>query len=313
VTAPRTVVEAHGLVKRFGDLVAVDGIDFEIVEPECFGFLGPNGAGKTSTIRMITCVSPITAGELRVLGRDPRREPRVIKGLIGVVPQEDNLDPDLTVLANLLVYARYFDLPAAVAEERAWENLRLMALEEKASERIEHLSGGLKRRLTVARALINQPSLLVLDEPTTGLDPQARHLVWQKLRQLKRQGVTMVLTTHNMEEAAQLCDRVVVMDRSHIIARGRPAELVATYVGEQVLEVRLGFDERERTLALLRELVPGREMDEVEDTVYVYAQDGQAIDQAVVSLLERRADQVTLRRATLEDVFLRLTGRGLIE
>ncbi|MDZ4278390.1 MAG: ABC transporter ATP-binding protein, partial [Dehalococcoidia bacterium] len=205
------IIRARSLTKRFGDLVAVDGIDFAVREGECFGLLGPNGAGKTSTIRMITCVSPVTAGELLVDGMDVRNDGRRIKGILGVVPQEENLDPDLTVWQNLAVFARYFDIPIPVARERAQEVLELFQLMERKNEIVDNLSGGMKRRLIIARALINQPKILILDEPTTGLDPQARHLVWQKLRLLRSQGITMLLTTHYMEEAAHLCDRLVVM------------------------------------------------------------------------------------------------------
>jgi len=309
----QVLIEARSLSKRFGSLVAVDGIDFEVVRGECFGFLGPNGAGKTSTIRMIGCVSPVGGGTLRVLGMDPAHDARRIKARLGVVPQEDNLDPDLTVLENLLAYARYFDVPKADAIERAWEVLDLLALREKAAEQIENLSGGMKRRLTVARALVSQPELLILDEPTTGLDPQARQLFWQKLRQLKRDGLTMLLTTHYMEEAAQLCDRVIIMDQSRIIARGTPAELIERIIGEQVVEVRFDGLDGASARAAVRQLAQGFEVEETEDVVFVYEQDGRRLSDLDLNAAHELSSDVLLRRATLEDVFLRLTGRGLIE
>ncbi len=307
------IVEARGLTKRFDALTAVDAVDFAVERGECFGFLGPNGAGKTSTIRMITCVSPLTAGYLRVLGLDPGRDARKIKARLGVVPQDDNLDPDLTVIENLLAYARYFDLPRATARDQAWRALHTMALEEKAKEPIDNLSGGMKRRLTVARALVSWPELLVLDEPTTGLDPQARHLFWQKLRQLKREGMTMLLTTHYMDEAAHLCDRVVIMDRSRIIASGTPAELVARYIGEEVVEVRLDMERRQRGLDAVRRRFDGFETEETEEIVYLYARDGRSLSDVEVAALRAESADVSQRRATLEDVFLRLTGRALNE
>ena len=308
----QVLIEARALSKRFGSLVAVDGIDFEVVRGECFGFLGPNGAGKTSTIRMIGCVSPVGGGSLRVLGMDPGRQARKIKARLGVVPQEDNLDPDLTVIENLLAYARYFDVPKAEARERALDVLDLMQLREKAPEPIDNLSGGMKRRLTVARALMSKPELLILDEPTTGLDPQARHLFWQKLRQLKREGLTMLLTTHYMEEAAQLCDRVLIMDQSRIIARGTPLQLIEEVIGEQVLELRLDGS-RVEALVAVRELAIGFEIEETEDVVFVYERAGRRLSELDIDEAEKLPGDVLVRRATLEDVFLRLTGRGLIE
>jgi lipooligosaccharide transport system ATP-binding protein len=307
------LIDAKGLTKRFGALTAVDGIDFEVLRGECFGFLGPNGAGKTSTIRMICCVSPVSDGELRVLGLDPQADGRRIKARLGVVPQNDNLDPDLTVLENLLAYARYFDIKPAEARARAIDVLHTMALTEKTNEKIEHLSGGMKRRLTVARALISRPELLILDEPTTGLDPQARQLFWQRLRQLKREGMTMLLTTHYMEEAAQLCDRVLIMDRSQIIARGTPAELIHDLIGQQVIEVRLDVDRRDAGIAAVRCVSNGFEVEETEDVVFVYSGDGRTVSELDIEALSEVTSEVTLRRATLEDVFLKLTGRGLID
>jgi lipooligosaccharide transport system ATP-binding protein len=303
------IIVAKEIVKRYGSFTAVDGISFSVRAGECFGFLGPNGAGKTTTIRMISCVSPVTAGELTVDGMDVQREPRRIKATLGVVPQDDNLDPDLTVRQNLLVYSRYFDLPREVAEERIGESLDLFQLTEKQNERIDSLSSGMKRRLTIARGLINAPRILVLDEPTTGLDPQARHLVWQKLRFLRSQGVTMLLTTHYMEEAAHLCDRVVIMYKGRIMAEGTPDELVNRFAGREVVEVHLGPEERRDVLQRL-EGRTGLTVEEVEDILYVYVRGNDGLD---VASLNVEADKVVHRRANLEDVFLQLTGRGLVE
>lgn len=304
------IIYARGLLKRFGDLVAVDGIDFSVAEGECYGMLGPNGAGKTSTIRMITCVSPLTGGELFVDGMDVRTEGRRIKAKLGVVSQEENLDPDLTVQQNLTVYARYYDIPAPEARRRADELLELFQLQDRRGEIVENLSGGMKRRLIVARALINQPRILVLDEPTTGLDPQARHLVWQKLRYLQSQGITMLVTTHYMEEAAHICNRLMVMHRGRILAEGPPKELIQRHVGRQVLELSLNDGRRQAALDVLRRREDLR-LEDVENVLYVY---GQA--QEWEPLLEELAladEEVRLREATLEDVFLQLTGRGLEE
>ena len=310
---PEYLIEARGLTKRFESLTAVDGIDFEVERGECFGFLGPNGAGKTSTIRMICCVSPISAGSLRILGMDPNVDARRIKARLGVVPQDDNLDPDLTVLQNLLAYARYFDIKRADAMDRAREVLEMLALSDKTHEQIENLSGGMKRRLTVARALVSRPEMLILDEPTTGLDPQARQLFWQRLRQLKREGMTMLLTTHYMEEAAQLCDRVIIMDSSRIIARGTPGELISEVIGENVIEVRFDDVLQPALVASLRALSNGYELEETADTVYLYGRDGQSLLSLDLDSFEGLAVEIVQRKATLEDVFLRLTGRGLIE
>ena len=233
------LVHARGLTKRFGGLTAVDGVDFDVHVGEAFGFLGPNGAGKTTTMRMISCACPVTEGTLTVIGMDPGREATQIKARLGVVPQIDNLDAELTVLENLLMYARYFDIPRSVARRRADELLEFMQLTERASDQVEPLSGGMKRRLTIARALINEPDLLILDEPTTGLDPQARHLLWERLYRLKQRGVTLIITTHYMDEAEQLCDRLVVMDKAEIVAEGTPRELIEQYATREVLELRI--------------------------------------------------------------------------
>jgi lipooligosaccharide transport system ATP-binding protein len=303
------IVRARHLVKRYGSFTAVDGITFSVRAGECFGFLGPNGAGKTTTIRMITCVSPVTSGELTVDEMDVRRQPRAIKSILGVVPQENNLDPDLSVRQNLQVYGRYFDLPTALVRERIEEALTLFQLTDRGEDRIASLSGGMQRRLTVARGLINSPKILVLDEPTTGLDPQARHLVWQKLRYLRSQGVTMLLTTHYMDEAAHMCDRIVIIHQGKIIAEGTAAELIERHAGEQVIELHAGEVERRPALAKLS-AVEGLEVEEVEDIVYVYVRDGDGFDPAALNLGTMK---VVYRPANLEDVFLRLTGRGLQE
>ena len=304
------IIRARGLMKRFGELVAVDGIDFSVARGECFGLLGPNGAGKTSTIRMINCVSPTTAGELLVDGMDVMKDGRRIKSILGIVPQDENLDPDLTVWQNLAVYARYFDIPAPEARRRAEESLELFQLLDRRNEIVDNLSGGMKRRLIVARALINQPKILVLDEPTTGLDPQARHLVWRKLRFLRSQGITILLTTHYMEEAAHLCDRLVVLHQGRILTEGRPSDLVKQHVGRQVLEVRLENGRRQAALELLRRH-DGLSLEDVEDVVYAFGPTQEW--GAVVEEFAEFGDAVRLREATLEDVFLRLTGRGLQE
>jgi len=302
-------VEATRLVKTYGSLRAVDGVSFAVQPGECFGFLGPNGAGKSTVIRMITCTSPVTGGTLRVAGMDVRLNGRAIKSLLGIVPQEDNLDPDLPVRQNLEVYARYYGISREAAEGRIAETLALFQLTEKANAQVDDLSGGMKRRLVIARALVNDPQILVLDEPTTGLDPQARHLVWQKLRMLRSRGVTMFLTTHYMDEAAHLCDRLVIMHRGSILAQGNPHDLIRDHAGEVVLELRLDADER---APLLGELagVDGVAIEEVEDIAYIFG----AAD-AARRIAARIADPAIafLRPGNLEDVFLRLTGRGLLD
>jgi len=303
------IIRAQNLVKRYGTFTAVDGISFSVRAGECFGFLGPNGAGKTTTIRMITCVSPVTAGELTVDGLDVRRDSRRIKAALGVVPQDNNLDPDLSVRQNLRVYGRYFDLPRRLVDERIDESLALFQLSDRANDRIAALSSGMQRRLTVARGLINAPRILVLDEPTTGLDPQARHLVWQKLRYLRSQGVTMLLTTHYMDEAAHLCDRLVIIFQGKIIAEGTAAELVERFAGRQVVELHLGDGERAPIVERLVG-VEGVSVEEVEDIIYVYVASENGFDPAELKL---EAARVVYRPANLEDVFLRLTGRGLAE
>jgi lipooligosaccharide transport system ATP-binding protein len=301
------IIEARGVVKRYKGFLAVAGVDFSVQAQECFGFLGPNGAGKTTLIRMITCVYPISEGVLLVDNRDVMKEPRAIKAVLGVVPQEENLDPDLTVLHNLLVYARYFDIPKEVARRRALELLELFQLLDRQHSRIDILSGGMKRRLLIARALLNQPKILILDEPTAGLDPQARHLVWQKIRYLKGQGVTMILSTHNMEEAAHLCDRLVIMDQGRIVVQDRPADLIRQYVGQEVLELRLDPMGKSHVLRQLQSYSVN--IEDVGDTLYVFSNDGGLLPQQLMI----EGGDVVRRQATLEDVFLRLTGRELKE
>jgi lipooligosaccharide transport system ATP-binding protein len=302
------VVSARGLAKSFGELVAVDAIDFDIARGESFGFLGPNGAGKTSTMRMIACMSPKTSGTLQVLGMDPETDGPTIRGRIGLVAQDDSLDLQLTVLDNLMIYGRYFDLPKKVVKERALRLLEFAQLSDRANDTVDPLSGGMKRRLTIARALISEPDLLILDEPTTGLDPQARHLLWDRLYRLKSQGVTLVITTHYMDEAEQLCDRLVVMDKGRIAAEGAPSTLIGRYSTREVLELRFG--EQEPPLGLLEGIADRVEV--LPDRVLVYTDDG---DRALAEVLSKGIVPVSslVRRSTLEDVFLSLTGRTLID
>jgi lipooligosaccharide transport system ATP-binding protein len=305
-SASAPLVQARGLVKTYAGRPVVAGIDFEVLPGECLGLLGPNGAGKTTTIHMIACFVRVDAGQLLVFDQEPARAARAIKRRLGVLAQEDALDPDLTVAKNLTVYARYFDIPREEAASRAAELLRFVQLEERAQEPIRNLSGGMRRRLSLARALVSRPELLILDEPTTGLDPQARHLVWQKLRGLRQGGVTMLLTTHYMEEAAQLCDRLLVMDRGRIIARGSPGELIEEHVGQEVIEIRDGSALPEELVARLAGLCD--RLEQVGDQLYLFFRDGRS-PIAALPLLERRS--FSRRQATLEDVFLRLTGREL--
>ena len=306
------LIQARGLVKRFGELAAVDSVDFDLQRGEAFGFLGPNGAGKTSTMRMIGCVSPVTDGKLSVFGLDPARDGVEIRGRLGVVPQEDSLDMELTVRENIIVYGRYFGLPRSVLRKRADELLEFVELTDRAKDRVEPLSGGMKRRLTIARSLVNDPEVLLLDEPTTGLDPQARHVVWDRLYRLKRQGVTLLLTTHYMDEAEQLCDRLVVMDKGKIVAEGSPRELIERYSTREVVELRFEDDDKRPedfgywTDGLVSRVEP------LPDRVLLYTDQG---DKAAHGIHERGLvpESVLVRRSTLEDVFLHLTGRTLIE
>ena len=301
------LIHARGLVKRFGDLTAVDEIDFDLQRGEAFGFLGPNGAGKTSTMRMIGCVSPVSDGTLRVLGLDPDHDGVEIRSRLGVVPQEDSLDLELTVRENIIVYGRYFGLSRAVLKKRADELLDFVELTERAKDRVEPLSGGMKRRLTIARSLVNEPEVILLDEPTTGLDPQARHVVWDRLYRLKRQGVTLLLTTHYMDEAEQLCDRLVVMDKGKIVAEGSPRELIERYSTREVVELR--FDEDDGRPDDFGKWADGlvSRVEPLPDRVLLYTDDG---DAAAHGLHERGLvpESVLVRRSTLEDVFLHLAA-----
>jgi lipooligosaccharide transport system ATP-binding protein len=301
-----TVVSARGLTKRFDSFTAVDDISFNIDEGICFGFLGPNGAGKTTAMKMIHCVSPVTDGNLTVLDMDVRSRPREIKAQIGVAPQEDNLDPDFTVFQNLTVYARYFDIDREVAGRRAEELLGFMQLEEKKEVKITQLSGGMKRRLIIARALMNDPRILILDEPTTGLDPQARHLIWEKIRELKNKGVTVLLTTHYMDEAEQLCDRLVIMEHGKILVEDAPRKLIDAVVGTSVIGV---FQPPEG----LEDYLGDRGIDHERsvDVVYIYTNDLDGVKNELVKRFN--VHDYIVRNATLEDVFLKLTGRCLKE
>ena len=309
-TDSTAIIRAQTLQKTFGDFVAVDGIDFEVRPGEAFGFLGPNGAGKTSTMRMIGCVSPPSGGALSIFGLDPMTDGRTIRARLGVVPQMDQLDNELTVLENLIIYARYFDIDRRTARERADELLDFVQLSERADSRVEPLSGGQKRRVSIARSLINDPQLLILDEPTTGLDPQARHVLWDRLYQLKEQGRTLILTTHYMDEAEQLCDRLVVMDGGRIVAEGSPQGLIAEHAPREVLELRFGRGrnaEHEADAAAVAARV-----EVLPDRLLAYADDGEA---ALAALNSRgvHPDSALVRRSSLEDVFLRLTGRTLVD
>ena len=304
------MVKAAGLVKRFGEFVAVDGIDVEVRRGEAFGFLGPNGAGKSSTMRMIGCTSPVTEGSLQVFGMDPATDGRRIRARLGVVPQSDQLDNELTVEENLIIYGRYFDIPRAECKRRAKELLEFVQLAERAKSRVEPLSGGMKRRITIARSLINEPSLLLLDEPTTGLDPQARHVLWDRLYRLKEQGVTLVLTTHYMDEAEQLCDRLVVMDKGRIVAEGSPRQLIEEHSTREVLELRFGAGTNEAAAPSVDGV--GDRLEVLPDRILIYAADG---EKALGMVHDRGVtpQSALVRRSSMEDVFLRLTGRTLVD
>ncbi|NLI74233.1 MAG: ATP-binding cassette domain-containing protein [Euryarchaeota archaeon] len=301
-----SVVVARGLVKRFGNLTAVDHIDFNIEQGEVFGFLGPNGAGKSTIIRMIQCVSPVTSGSLKVLNMDVQKQPREIKARLGVAPQDDNLDPDFSVLQNLTSYARYFNMPKDLANQRANELLEFMQLEEKRNTMIDDLSGGMKRRLIVARALINDPDIIILDEPTTGLDPQARHLIWERIRQLKQEGSTVILTTHYMDEAEQLCDRLVIMEHGRFLIEGKPRQMISDIVGDCVMEIVGADDEAEEYLRST-----GKQVERSADRLYLYSNECRNIERDFQELYPK--SQSIIRSSTMEDVFLRLTGRRLRE
>ncbi|HZS25215.1 MAG TPA: ABC transporter ATP-binding protein [Gaiellaceae bacterium] len=307
VQAP--LIHARALRKEFGDIAAVDGVDFDVQPGEAFGFLGPNGAGKSSTMRMIACVSPPSSGTLRILDRDPVRDGSAIRARLGVVPQADTLDLELTVRENLFVYSRYFGLSRAAARAKTDELLEFVQLSERADSKVEPLSGGMKRRLTIARSLVNDPDVLLLDEPTTGLDPQARHVVWDRLFRLKQRGVTLVLTTHYMDEAEQLCDRLVIMDRGRIAEAGSPLELIRRLSTREVVELRF----RDEAPEVAADAFDGRvaRVEVLPDRVLLYTDDGDALVPVAHELLQPQS--VLVRRSTLEDVFLRLTGRTLID
>ncbi|MDA8441733.1 MAG: ABC transporter ATP-binding protein [Peptococcaceae bacterium] len=306
------IVEARNIVKKFAEFVAVNGINFAVKPGECFGLLGPNGAGKTSTVRMIYGFSPVTAGSLKVFGRDIMTDARKIKARIGIVSQDDNLDPDLSVRENLMVYAGYFRIARELARQRTEEILEFMDLRDKAEEVVDHLSGGLRRRLTLGRALINQPELLILDEPTTGLDPYARHLVWQRLRKLKQAGTTMLLTTHYLEEASQLCDRLIVIYRGEILEEGTPLELIERHVGKDALELGVVPEQREAVTDSAAHLVKASQT--LGDDLVLFSNHGRELSTAVNEWAERQGIPLSyqrLRPANLEDVFLKLTGETL--
>ena len=305
-----SLVEARDLTKHFGEMVAVAGVSFQIAKGEAFGFLGPNGAGKTSTMRMIAAVSPVTSGHLRVFDLDPEVHGPAIRARLGVVPQENNLDTELTVEENLLIYGRYFDLPRSEIRRRIAELLTFAQLSDRGKSKVEPLSGGMKRRLTIARGLINKPEVLILDEPTTGLDPQARHLLWDRLYRLKQDGVTLIITTHYMDEAEQLCDRLVIMDKGKIVGEGSPRSLIEEHSTREVVELRFPPGTQERVLDRLEGL--GKRLEILPDRVLIYADDA---DEAMTELHRRGLETETtlVRRSTLEDVFLHLTGRSLVE
>ncbi len=309
-SASPPLIHARGLTKKFGSFTAVDAVDFDVAPGEAFGFLGPNGAGKTSTMRMIGCTSPSSGGTLTVLGMDPTTHGPDIRARLGVVPQADTLDEELTVRENLLIYGRYFGLSRSECARRADELLDFAQLTERRDSLVEPLSGGMKRRLTIARSLINEPDMMLLDEPTTGLDPQARHLLWDRLYRLKQRGVTLVLTTHYMDEAEQLCDRLVVMDKARIVAEGSPRSLIEQYSTREVAELRFPVGVQETLDGQLEGLAD--RVEHLPDRVLLYAADGEAV---AVAAHDRglRPETVLVRRSTLEDVFLRLTGRSLIE
>ena len=300
----KVVIRAEDLTKKFDSLVAVDNVSFQVNEGECFGFLGPNGAGKTTIMRMICCTSPVTKGTLEVLGMNVKLKPREIKRMIGVAPQENNLDPDFSVFKNLTTYARYFEMPKELASSRADELLQFMHLKEKSEVLITELSGGMKRRLIIARALINEPRILILDEPTTGLDPQARHLIWDKIGELKSRGVTVLITTHYMDEAERLCDRLVIMETGKILVEGPPDRLIDETIGTGVIEIAGQNDALEPYLKNR-----GLSYERFNDRIYVYAKDLESVRQEINRDISLNYN--VMRKATLEDVFLKLTGRGL--
>ena len=304
------MIRAQGLTKRYGDFTAVDSIDFAVRRGESFGLLGPNGAGKSTTMRMIAATTRRSSGELEILGKDPNRSGPEIRAHLGVVPQEGNLDTELTCAENLYIYGRYFGLARGYLKLKVEELLAFAQLEEKRDVKVDELSGGMKRRLTIARALVNEPEVLLLDEPTTGLDPQARHILWDRLFRLREQGVTLVTTTHFMDEAEQLCERLMVMDRGHIMAEGSPQQLIREHSTREVLELRFGSQRNAEVAAAIADV--GSYQEALPDRILVYAEDG---EQALREILSRGFDPLTslVRRSSLEDVFLRLTGRTLVD
>ncbi|MEY3722743.1 MAG: ABC transporter ATP-binding protein [Candidatus Nanopelagicaceae bacterium] len=307
---PESLISARGLTKKFGDFTAVDGIDFDVAKGESFGLLGPNGAGKSTTMRIIAATSRRTSGTISILGRDPEEHGPQVRAHLGVVPQQDNLDTELTVTENLYIYGRYFGLSKKFVNKKVEELLAFAQLEEKKDVKVEALSGGMKRRLTIARALVSEPDILMLDEPTTGLDPQARHILWDRLFRLKEDGVTLIITTHFMDEAEQLCDRLVVMDKGKIMAEGSPAELIKEYSTREVLEVRFGSDRNKEVAPILREMCD--RIEELPDRILLYVEDGELLLEAIAAK-KLHPNTSLVRRSSLEDVFLRLTGRSLIE
>ena len=305
-----SLILARGLTKNYGDFQAVAGIDFSVAKGESFGLLGPNGAGKSTTMRIIAATSRRTAGELSILGLDPEERGPQVRAHLGVVPQQDNLDTELTVAENLYVYGRYFGLGKKYLKDKVGELLAFAQLEDKKDVKVDALSGGMKRRLTIARALVSEPDILMLDEPTTGLDPQARHILWDRLFRLKEDGVTLIITTHFMDEAEQLCDRLIVMDRGKIMAEGSPAELIKKYATKEVLEVRFGSDRNKEVAPVLRQLC--NRIEELPDRILLYVDDGEALLEEITAK-KLHPNTSLVRRSSLEDVFLRLTGRSLIE
>ena len=305
-----SLISARGLTKKYGDFTAVDGIDFDVAKGESFGLLGPNGAGKSTTMRIIAATSRRSSGTISILGRDPEEHGPQVRAHLGVVPQQDNLDTELTVTENLYIYGRYFGLSKKFVKNKVEELLAFAQLEEKKDVKVEALSGGMKRRLTIARALVSEPDILMLDEPTTGLDPQARHILWDRLFRLKEDGVTLIITTHFMDEAEQLCDRLVVMDKGKIMAEGSPAELIKKYSTREVLEVRFGSDRNKEVAPILREMCD--RIEELPDRILLYVEDGESLLEAITAK-KLHPNTSLVRRSSLEDVFLRLTGRSLIE
>jgi lipooligosaccharide transport system ATP-binding protein len=304
------LIVARGLTKTYGDFVAVDGIDFDVAKGESFGFLGPNGAGKSTTMRIIGATSVRTSGTLTILGKDPEINGPQIRAHLGVVPQQDNLDSELTVTENIFIYGRYFGLSSSFINKKIPELLEFAQLEEKKDTKVEALSGGMKRRLTIARSLVSEPDILMLDEPTTGLDPQARHILWDRLFRLKEQGVTLLITTHYMDEAEQLCDRLIVMDKGKIMAENSPAQLIKDYSTKEVLEVRFGSDRNQEMVEILRPLAERIEV--LPDRILLYAEDGEQLLEQITAK-DIHPNTSLVRRSSLEDVFLRLTGRTLVE